>query len=235
MDNPTDQEISNEINKLFNCEYAKNLMLDMTTSLQKCDDMKTGIGAVISLATSQTTINGFKEAVQQDVNTKVLTRSENVKIFTEQSAGVELPSHPIKMTRAQVLFLVKMVSEELQELLLTVTEENENVKELLLDIVTKSNSPTYNNKGKSDLELIAEQVDAFVDIDYYNCNAAAKAGFNVDDVFNLVHQANMNKKFNDNTFHRNSEGKVIKPPNWSEPDVKEVVSSWIEHGTWTKK
>lgn len=163
------------------------------------------------------------------------TRSENVKVFTEESKGDKLPNHPRKMTRDEVLFLVKMVSEELQELLLTVTNEKENVKELLADIVCKSNSPTYNNVGKSDLELMAEQVDAFVDIDYYNCNAAAKVGFNVDDVFNLVHQANMNKKFEDGTFHKNSEGKVIKPPGWTEPDVKTVVSSWVENGTWTKK
>jgi predicted HAD superfamily Cof-like phosphohydrolase len=164
-----------------------------------------------------------------------LTRSENVKIFTEESKGDKLPNHPRKMTRDEVLFITKMVNEELQELLLTVTHENENVKELLIDIVKKSNSPTYNNVGKSDLELMAEQVDAFVDIDYYNCNAAAKVGFNVDDVFNLVHQANMAKKFEDGTFHKNSEGKVIKPPNWTEPDVKVVVSKWIENGTWTKK
>jgi len=163
------------------------------------------------------------------------TRSENVKIFTEESKGDKLPDHPRKMTRDEVLFLTKMVSEELQELLLTVTNENENVKKLLISVVKKSNSPTYNNLGKSDLELMAEQVDAFVDIDYYNCNAAAKVGFNVDDVFTLVHQANMNKKFEDGTFHKNSEGKVIKPPGWTEPDVKAVVSNWMEHGTWTKK
>ena len=180
------------------------------------------------------TINIPELSVVQQ-NPKKLTRSENVKIFTEESKGVELPNHPRKMTRDEVLFLVKMVSEELQELLLTVTNEGENVKELLSDIVCKSNSPTYNNLGKSDLELMAEQVDAFVDIDYYNCNAAAKVGFNVDDVFDLVHQANMSKKFEDGTFHKNQEGKVIKPPNWTEPDVKAVVSRWMGQGTWPKK
>ncbi len=163
------------------------------------------------------------------------TRSENVKIFTEQSKGIELPTHPRKMTRDEVLFSVKMVCEELQELLSTVTNFHEDVKLLLLNIVENSNSPTYNNLGKSDLELMAEQVDAFVDIDYYNCNAAAKVGFNVDDVFNIVHQANMNKKFEDGTFHKNSEGKVIKPPNWEEPDVVGVVLNWFKNGTWDKK
>jgi len=238
MDNPTDEEISKTINKIFNNENTKKVIQDMRTSLRECDDIGTGIRSVVNNLASPTTINSLKEAFQQEAvqqDNKILTRSENVKIFTEQSAGVELLNHPRKMTRDEVLFLVKMVSEELQELLLTITDENEDVKNLLVDIVTKSNSPTYNNKGKNDLELMAEQVDAFVDIDYYNCNAAAKAGFNVDDVFNLVHQANMNKKFEDGAFHRNSEGKVIKPPGWTEPDVKAVVTNWMENGTWTKK
>lgn len=180
-------------------------------------------------------VDVLKVAVIKDIENKMITRSENVKIFTEQSKEIELPNHPRKMTREEVLFVAKMVSEELQELLVTVTDENEDPKKLLIDIVEKSNSPNYTNVGKNDLELMAEQVDAFVDIDYYNCNAAAKVGFNVDDVFQLVHQANMNKKFDDGTFHKNSEGKVIKPPGWIEPDVKEVVSGWIKNGTWTKK
>lgn len=229
VDKPTDEEISKEINNVFNHEGVKFIMQKMTSALQGGSDL---LDTVTS--TSSDLTNVLKTAVQQESN-KVLTRSENVKIFTEESKGEALPNHPRKMTRAEVLFSVKMVVEELQELLVTINNEGENVKELLIDIVAKSNSPTFYNKGKSDLELIAEQVDAFVDIDYYNCNAAAKAGFNVDDVFNLVHQANMSKKFDDGTFHKNEEGKVIKPQGWVEPDVKAVVSNWIETGTWTKK
>ena len=242
VEKPTDEEINKVVVDIFNTESTKNFIQGFKTSLQDSNDMGSAMEAVFSFATSPTTINDFKSVVQQNdfkslaqQNDKALTRSEHVKIFTEQSKGVELPNHPRKMSRDEVLFLTKMVTEELQELLVTVTYENEDVKELLVDIVTKSTSPTYNNKGKNDLELMAEQVDAFVDIDYYNCNAAAKVGFNVDDVFNLVHQANMNKKFEDGTFHKNSEGKVIKPPSWTEPDVKEVISKWINQGTWTNK
>jgi predicted HAD superfamily Cof-like phosphohydrolase len=168
----------------------------------------------------------------------MLTRSENVKIFTEESKNISLPNQPRKMTRAEVLFSVKMVVEELQELLITVTHNHEDSKELLIDIVNNSRYPENGNyvhfSNKTDLELMAEQVDAFVDIDYYNCNAAAKVGFNIDDVFNIVHKANMNKKFEDGTFHENSEGKIIKPEGWVEPDVTAVVSGWIDHGTWNK-
>lgn len=160
------------------------------------------------------------------------TRSKNVKEFTEQSLGVDLPNHPRPMTRDEVLFLVKMNCEELQELLLTITNKDEDVKQLLVDIVNRSNMPTYNNEGKSESDIIAEQVDAFVDIDYYNCNAAAKVGFNVDDVHNVVHEANMAKRSDNGKFLKNNEGKIIKPANWKEPDVKAVVSKWQTNGTW---
>jgi len=223
MENSTDTNLLNIIHQI------SPMISPMMTAMK-------GSGDPISIiySGSKDVVNSSELLVNQP-NLKKLTRSENVKIFTEESKGVELPNHPRKMTRDEVLFLVKMVTEELQELLLTVTDEKENVKELLADIVCKSNSPTYTSEGKSDLELMAEQVDAFVDIDYYNCNAAAKVGFNVDDVFDLVHQANMSKKFEDGTFHKNQEGKVIKPPNWTEPDVKAVVSKWMEQGTWTNK
>jgi hypothetical protein len=125
-----------------------------------------------------------------------------------------------------------MNAEELMELLTTVLEPNEDVKELLLDIVTKSNLPVPFDTSLPENEVIAAQVDAFVDVDYYNCNAAAKAGMNVDDIFNVVHEANMNKRFPDGKFHRNSINKVVKPPNWQEGNVVSVVHDWIENGTW---
>lgn len=160
------------------------------------------------------------------------TRSTQVKLFTEQSMNIELPKVPRKMTREEILFIVKMNVEELQELLCTIKNPNENVKELLINIVNMSNMPTISMDNKSDIEIMAEQVDAFVDIDYYNCNASAKVGYNVDDIFDVVHQANMNKKFQDGTFHKNSEGKIIKPPNWKEPNVVNVVKLWHDNGTW---
>jgi predicted HAD superfamily Cof-like phosphohydrolase len=159
------------------------------------------------------------------------TRSEKVKIFTEQSLGVPLPTQPRKMTRDEVLFLVKMNCEELQELLATITFEGEDTRELLATIVHRSNRPNVKPMTTDD-EIISEQVDAFVDIDYYNCNAAAKAGFNVDDIFNVVHEANMSKKFEDGTFHRNEIGKVIKPPGWVEPELLPIIAKWNSNGTW---
>lgn len=161
------------------------------------------------------------------------TRSERVKEFTEQSSGITLPTAPRPMTRKEVEFIVRMNCEELMELLMTVIEPTDNVKDVLQDIVKQSNPPVNYSFDKDKVDIINEQCDAFVDIDYYNCNAASKVGMNVDDFYNQVHEANMNKKFPDGTFHRNESGKVIKPPGWQEADTVTIVNTWIEKGTWT--
>jgi hypothetical protein len=162
------------------------------------------------------------------------TRSEKVKQFTEQSRCQPLPTHPRKMTRAEVEFLVKMNCGELMELLVTVTRDTEDARQVLKSLVDQAEYPSFQAEGKDDLEIMAEQADALIDIDYYNMNGAAKVGFNEDDVFDAVHEANMNKRSSeDGQFHRNSEGKVIKPVGWKEPDIKAVVARWIEKGTWS--
>jgi predicted HAD superfamily Cof-like phosphohydrolase len=160
-----------------------------------------------------------------------ITRSLAVKEFTEQSLNKTLPNTPRTMTLEEVKFLIKMNCEELQELLQTVLPENADTKEALLEIVQSSKKP-LKKTFKDDVDIIAEQIDAFVDIDYYNNNAACKVGANPDDLFNEVHKANMGKRFPDGTFHKNSEGKIIKPENWKEPDLRSVVQRWKTSGTW---
>lgn len=160
-----------------------------------------------------------------------MNRSLSVKEFTEQSLGKPLPNTPRPMTLEEVKFLVKMNCEELQELLQTVVGENTDTKDLLLDIAQSSKRPVKKS-FKDDVDIIVEQIDAFVDIDYYNNNAACKVGANPDDLFNKVHEANMAKRFPDGTFHKNSEGKIIKPYNWKEADLRSIVQGWKNNGTW---
>ena len=119
------------------------------------------------------------------------------------------------------------------ELMVTVLDDSEDVKTHFLQLVQDRAlpPPNYSIAGKDEARIIEEQVDALVDIDYYNGNAAAKVAHNMDAVFDVVHNANMAKRFPDGTFHKNQEGKIIKPPGWKEGDVAAVVSAWIKHGT----
>ena len=60
-----------------------------------------------------------------------------------------------------------------------------------------------------------------VDIWYYSLNAAAKKGIDLSKIFEEVHAANMAKK--DPTtgkfIIRESDGKIIKPDGWKEPNI----------------
>ncbi len=160
-----------------------------------------------------------------------MNHTQKVKQFTEESMGTSVPRYPQPMTREQVVFLVRMQCEEMMELLCTIREEGEDEKELLRQIVEKSNKPMYNKKSDT-IDIMCEQVDYVVDSYYYGLNACCKQGFNVDEIFDIVHEANMSKKFEDGKFRRNELGKVIKPEGWKEPNVRGCVEKWIKNGSW---
>jgi len=79
-----------------------------------------------------------------------------------------------------------------------------------------------------EVDMITQQADALVDINYYNYNCATKHNMDIDAVFKIVHQANMNKRFPDGTFHRDPSGKVIKPIDWREPDCRGEIERQLE-------
>lgn len=153
-----------------------------------------------------------------------------VRDFTEQSKGVRVPNKPRPMTRDEVMFVVKMICEETRELLETVSDDP--LRDLI-DCAHASKPPqkSQGKEGNVDV-LIEEQVDAFVDIMYFCHNAAAKAGMDCDQVFDVVHEANMAKRFPDGTFHCDKDGKIVKPEGWKPGDVGKIVRGWIETGTW---
>ena len=153
------------------------------------------------------------------------TRQERIREFTQATSDVPLPVRPQMMSREQVHFLVKMHCEELKELLATVYDSEVDIQEKLVAISHQSRNPQI-RVFKNDTDVIANQVDALVDIDYFSGNAASKVGWDMDEVFDVVHEANMAKKHEDGTFHK-VDGKVTKPPGWTPPDVEKVVRRWI--------
>jgi len=82
-------------------------------------------------------------------------------------------------------------------------------------------------------ELIAEQGDAFVDIWYYSLNCMAKKGVNLSRIFDLVHNANMNKRDpNTGRFEKRADGKIIKPKGWQPPNVTAEINKQSMNGSW---
>lgn len=161
-----------------------------------------------------------------------MNNSEKVKVFTEESRDVKCPLKPEVMTKEEVKFIIRMVFSEMQELALTVCDYSKegsiNFLQECLNTIDCSNMHKANDKT----ELIAQQFDAFVDAEYYMKNCAAKKGVNLDKIFDLVHEANMNKRFEDGKFHRREDGKVIKPDGWQEPDIVGEIRRQENDGAW---
>lgn len=48
-------------------------------------------------------------------------------------------------------------------------------------------------------------------------------GIPLDDVFAEVHRSNMTKIWPDGTVHKRGDGKILKPPTYSRPNLKPIL------------
>ena len=156
-----------------------------------------------------------------------------VKQFTEEALGSECPKTPRALSYDQVMFLTRMVVSELDELVATVTS-NEDEKEAFMQQALSTRDLCSQHRYDDDLHLIAAQGDALVDAWYYSLNVASKHGINLSKIFDEVHDANMRKR-NPTTgkFERRpSDNKVLKPEGWTPPNVEGVIFSQMTDGSW---
>ena len=85
---------------------------------------------------------------------------------------------------------------------------------------------------KDDAEIthqLEKQLDALVDLIYVVLGTAHLQGFNIEEAWYRVHQANMKKirTPNANASTRGSKYDVIKPPGWTPPSHKDLVENHI--------
>ena len=64
---------------------------------------------------------------------------------------------------------------------------------------------------------LSEQVDAMIDLIYFALGTLVEIGVKAEEVFNVVHEANMSKLGKDGKPIFNTEGKTIKPEGWVDP------------------
>lgn len=69
-------------------------------------------------------------------------------------------------------------------------------------------------------QTVTEQADALVDAIYYICDCAVRNGINLDPLFDIVHNANMQKVVNGKVIRREEDGKILKPKGWEDPALK---------------
>ena len=124
-----------------------------------------------------------------------MTNANKVKLFME-SFGQEVKSKPEFPSDDTVKLRIELISEELQEL---VDACNAN------DII--------------------EVADALTDILYVTYGAAHSFGVPIDECFKEVQRSNMSKLGEDGKPIYREDGKVMKGPNYSVPNLKSVLQT----------
>lgn len=147
---------------------------------------------------------------------------DRVNKFTK-AVGIELPNEPRLMTRKEVLFCIRMVFSEMHELANTVANNQEEGMELMEECFKTFDRDEYENLPI--IKRVAEQSDAMVDAYYYMLNVAGRNGHNLSKMFDAVHSANMAKidPVTGKCIRRESDGKILKPEGWQEPDIIRVI------------
>jgi|APSaa5957512622_1039677.scaffolds.fasta_scaffold83312_2 predicted HAD superfamily Cof-like phosphohydrolase len=151
---------------------------------------------------------------------------DKVKQFTEQSTGAKSPTTPQPMNKKEMTFIIEMVVSELIELAQTRCDSSADACKLVqkcMDNMAQkdiSKQPIIDDK----YDLINEQADAAVDIWYYLLNAYSKKGINISKHFDIVHNANMDKRDlkTGKFIIRESDGKVLKREGWKPPQTKQL-------------
>ena len=107
-----------------------------------------------------------------------------------------------------------------QEVLCIPTLPNFNLAALRLDLIEEEVQELRDGFGRSSLLEVA---DALTDILYVVYGAGHAFGIDLDDCFSEVHRSNMTKLGEDGRPMYREDGKVMKGPNYSEPDLTQFV------------
>jgi predicted HAD superfamily Cof-like phosphohydrolase len=88
---------------------------------------------------------------------------------------------------------------------------------LLKDLIQEESDEFAEAADAADLDRIA---DSLADIVYVAYGAARHYGFSLDPIIEVVHEANMSKRREDGTFELDERGKVLRGPDYREPDIR---------------
>ena len=158
-----------------------------------------------------------------------MSESQRVCEFTR--VAFPIPKRPQPFSRGQLEFVTVKVLTELSEAWSVFDQDSYVQIRKCLEKAAKE-QPNKEEPATTDIENVERVADAFVDIKYFLENGACKNGVNLSRIFDVVHQANMAKRWPDGTFHLDATGKVVKPPGWKEPDVEKEVQYQMENGSF---
>lgn len=77
-------------------------------------------------------------------------------------------------------------------------------------------------------EALAHYGAESADLIYVICYDAYARGVNLAPILDAIHEANLNKVWDDGKIHRNRAGKVLKPSTWRKPDFRAILMEQLE-------
>lgn len=206
----------------------KNIIADQGDALVDIDYYSRNIAGLYGIDLSKKFYEKYDIKYYDENNILIkdddINFSEYVKKFTEESKEIICPDFPQNIPQDKVIFLTKMIMSELDELICTISN-NEDDKNNIMDHIFNSYLPEFEN---------IDQIDSLVTIYYLSKNLAYSHGINLSKIFHEVHTANLNKRdpVSKKYIIRKSDGKILKPTNWKEPDIVSVIQKQIDFGSW---
>lgn len=137
---------------------------------------------------------------------------------------LEYEGKPRELDDELALFRIGFMLEELAEYCSASGFEELSLQ--LVEVIGEITSPSDRGaKRRTGEHNFHDQLDALVDLSYVVNGTAYLQGFDFDAAFQTVHEANMKKIRTERPedSKRGSKYDVVKPHNWSPPDLKEFL------------
>ena len=167
-----------------------------------------------------------------------MTETELVLEFAKAADDFISPT-PCCISKEKGLFLVHMMVDEILEFMATLPLDlpgTEILAEIARNSTPRDNLDWYPKTEEGETQQIADQADALVDLNYYAQHIAVQHGINLSSVFRLVHESNMNKRDPyQGVFLRRLDGKIMKPANWTPPNILQEIFRQKRQGSFTQQ
>ncbi|RXZ77935.1 hypothetical protein EBB07_28145 [Paenibacillaceae bacterium] len=152
---------------------------------------------------------------------QVNTEFEKVREF-HKAFKYPMNDNPTPMSKEMILNRTGFIAEELIEAL-HATSFNENefnalYTEFRLRLSQSFHKQVVKPYPRNYFDVLTGQIDSCTDISYFNKGDFTILGTCPDPIFNIVHEANMNKLHADGYPRYNEHGKIIKPEGWVAPE-----------------
>lgn len=161
---------------------------------------------------------------------------EQVREF-HKTFNCPAPEVPTPLSDKLAINRAAYIVEEVIELLYASAGNKERFDEFYAELIKRASGSYKKQLSKAFPKYkLTGQIDAFADILYFANGGFVEMSVIPDQIYNIVHQANMGKIFPDGKPHYDEVGKVIKPDNWEkdfapESKIEEEAKKQIELGS----